>query len=120
MKPTTALAKINFSEGNNKPEANKALTRTGIQKTLMPLVAKALGSLTGYDPMNNVAHARRTLRALMTIAIQPLMSMGAPRDFIASQLMEALDHALAEHAEKFEKAALADGKGKKALKDSND
>ena len=92
-----------------------ALTRTGIQKTLAPLVAKALSSLTGYDPMGNVSHARRTLRALMTIAIQPLMHMGAPKDFIAAQLMEALDHALAEHAEKFTKASKV-----KFLKNSND
>ena len=96
--PSTALAKpINFNEGCNKPEENKALTRTGIQHALGPMVAKVLSALPGYDPMGNVKHARRTLRALMTIAIQPLICMGAPKDFIKAQLLEALEHALEDH-----------------------
>jgi hypothetical protein len=103
---TTKLAKVNFSAGNDQPEPNKALTRTDIQNSLAPMVGKVLSSLPGYDPMNNVAHARRTLRALMTIAIQPLIYMGAPKDFILQQLVEALDHALEDHKANFKAKVL--------------
>ena len=88
------------------------------------MVVAKLSSLVGYDPMNNVAHARRTLRALMTIAIQPLLHMGAPKEFMRAQLIEALDHALEDQAANFKAKALADnaaeakalgGKSKKLL-----
>ena len=99
---STALAKINFSAdiGGSTGE-NNSLTRTGIQKGLAPSIAAKLAGLVGYDPMNNVAHARRTLRALMTIAIQPLLHMGAPKEFMREQLLSALDNALRDHAETF-------------------
>lgn len=95
-----AISKFHANKGKDTG-ANNALTRTGIQKSLGPMVAAKLSSLIGYDPMNNVAHARRTLRALMTIAIQPLIHMGAPKEFMRQQLMEALDNALKDHAESF-------------------
>jgi hypothetical protein len=104
---TNALAKFNANLGGDTGE-NNSLTRTGIQFALAPMVAQKLSSLVGYDPMNNVAHARRTLRALMTIAIQPLLHMGAPKEFMREQLIEALDHALEDHAANFQKKALKD------------
>jgi hypothetical protein len=94
----TKLAKVNFNEGAGEEEPNKALTRTGIQFALAPMIAKVFSAMPGYDPLNNVKHARRTLRAMMTIAIQPLISMGAPKEFLKAQLLEALDHALTDHA----------------------
>jgi len=98
-----AIAKFDKFKANMGKDTgvNNALSRTGIQHSLGPVVAQKLSALLGYDPMNNVAHARRTLRALMTIAIQPLISMGAPKEFMREQLMEALDNALKDHAEKF-------------------
>lgn len=78
---------------------NNSLTRTGIQKVLAPMIQKGLSFLPGYDPMNNGAHARRTLRAMMTIAIYPLLKMGAPKEFMKEQLMDALDNALRDYAE---------------------
>jgi len=103
---SNALAKTNFLANLGKDTGvNKSLTRTGIQHGLAPTIAQKLSSLIGYDPMNNVAHARRTIRALMTIAIQPLLHMGAPKEFMQEQLMEALDNALKDHAEKFKRHA---------------
>jgi hypothetical protein len=107
-----ALVKFNANLGGDTGE-NNSLTRTGIQKALAPFVGKALGFLPGYDPMGNVAHARRTLRALMTIAIQPLISMGAPKEFMRQQLIDALDNALRDHAEEFKQKALTDCKKEK-------
>jgi hypothetical protein len=105
-----ALAKTDFHANmGGDTGVNNALTRTGIQHGLAPTIAQKLSSLIGYDPMNNVAHARRTLRALMTIAIQPLLHMGAPKDFMREQLLEALDNALKDHAENFKAKALKDG-----------
>lgn len=101
----TKLAKIDFYDGQGQ-EKNKSLTRTGIQYALGPVVAKVLSALPGYDPFHNVAHARRTLRALMTIAIQPLISMGAPKEFMREQLMDALDNALNDQAANFKAGAL--------------
>lgn len=111
-----ALAKFEKFNANMGKDTgiNKSLTRTGIQHSLGPVVAAKLSGMLGYDPMNNVAHARRTLRALMTIAIQPLISMGAPKEFMAEQLMEALDNALRDHAEKFKTKELP-SKHSKAL-----
>jgi len=104
---TTALAKTKFhADMGGSTGVNNSLTRTGIQHGLAPMIAEKLSALVGYDPMNNVAHARRTLRALMTIAIQPLLSMGAPKEFMREQLLEALDNALRDHAEKFKTKAL--------------
>ena len=100
------LAKTNFHANmGGDTGVYKSLTRTGIQYGLAPTIAQKLSSLIGYDPMNNVAHARRTLRALMTIAIQPLLHMGAPKEFMREQLMEALDNALKDHAENFKSKA---------------
>lgn len=109
--------KFNANKGKDTG-INNSLSRTGIQRSLGPVVAQKLSALLGYDPMNNVAHARRTLRALMTIAIQPLLSMGAPKEFMAEQLMEALDGALKDHAEKFKTKGLPTptGHGFKKLK----
>jgi len=106
-----ALAKVNFNANlGGDTGKNNALTRTGIQYALAPMVAQKLSSLLGYNPMSNVAHARRTLRALMTIAIQPLLHMGAPKEFMRQQLLDALDNALTDHAANFKKKAISDGK----------
>ena len=104
---TSALAKTNFNaDTGGCTGVNNSLTRTGIQHGLAPYIAEKLAALVGYDPMNNVAHARRTLRALMTIALQPLLSMGAPKEFMREQLLSALDNALLDHAAKFKGKAL--------------
>jgi hypothetical protein len=111
---TSSLAKIDFNANKGGDTgADNALTRTGIQYGLAPMIAQKLSSLIGYDPMNNVAHARRTLRAMMTIALQPLLHMGAPKKFMREQLIEALDNALKDHAENFK------AKAAKALPSSN-
>jgi hypothetical protein len=113
---TTKLATTNFSANlGGDTGLNASLTRTGIQYSLAPAVAKTLSAMPGYDPMHNVAHARRTLRALMTIAIQPLLYMGAPKKFMAEQLMEALDNALTDHEANCSKSGLPSGNTYKSL-----
>jgi hypothetical protein len=76
------------------------------------MIAKVFSAMPGYDPLNNVKHARRTLRAMMTIAIQPLIRMGAPKEFLKAQLLEALEHALTDH-EAEQKLLAADHKAAK-------
>ena len=111
---TNALAKFSANLGEDTG-TNNSLTRTGIQKALAPMIEKGLTFLPGYDPMGNVARARRTLRAMMTIAIQPLLHMGAPEEFMREQLMDALANALRDHREQFQKKALSDCAKDKAL-----
>ena len=112
-----ALAKIDFNANKGGDTGiNNSLSRTGIQHGLAPMIAQKLSGLIGYDPMNNVAHARRTLRALMTIALQPLLHMGAPKEFMREQLLEALDNALRDHGEQFKAKALTDFKSHSKLK----
>jgi hypothetical protein len=108
---SSALAKFNADKGGSTGD-NNSLTRTGIQHSIGPAVAAKLSGLLGYDPMGNVAHARRTLRALMTIAIQPLLFMGAPKEFMREQLLEALDNALRDHAEKFKSKPISTSSAK--------
>ena len=90
----------NFAEGNTVSEKNKALTRTGIMLVLLPAVQSALGTIPGLDVTGSVAHLRRTVRALCTIAVRMLLDAGAPPQFVAQQLIESLGHELEERAAK--------------------
>jgi hypothetical protein len=113
---SSALVKTDFNADiGGCTGVNNSLTRTGIQNGLAPLIAAKLAQLVGYDPMNNVAHARRTLRGLMTIALQPLLSMGAPKEFMRQQLLDALDNALRDHAEQSKVKKLPYGSGAKLV-----
>jgi len=89
-----------FLDGNSIPEANKSLTRTGIMLVLAPAIEAALGSIEGLDVTGNVAHLRRMVRAIVTLAVRPMLDAGAPPEVVAAQLIEALGHELNERAEK--------------------
>ena len=89
-----------FLDGNSIPEANKSLTRTGIMLVLAPANEAALGSIEGLDVTGNVAHLRRMVRAIVTLAVRPMLDAGAPPEVVAAQLIEALGHELNERAEK--------------------
>ena len=90
----------NFLDGNTVPEANKALTRTGIMLALAPAINAALAAIPGFDAAGNTAHLRRTVRALVTLAVRPMLDAGASPEIVAGQLIEALSHELAERADK--------------------
>ena len=105
----------NFTAGNNEPEQNKAHTRTGIMLVLAPALSAALASIPGLDPTGNVAHLRRVVRAVVTLAVRPMLDAGAPPEVVAAQLIEALGHELTERAEKAEAEGQAQSDEAEAL-----
>ena len=105
-----------FGEGSDSPDKNNAHTRTGIMLVLLPVVQTALAGIPGLDLAGNVAHLRRTVRALCTLAIRMLLDAGAPPEFVAAQLGEALAHELKEREEKAQaQAAEAQAEGGAAI-----
>lgn len=79
-------------------------TRTGIQLMLAPAIETALKS-SGLD-MADPNILRRYFRALVHLGITRLLDLGAPPEFLATQMLEALGHEMESRAKQ---AATADG-----------
>lgn len=74
----------------------KSMSRIAIQQALVKPIQEALEKLE-IEP--NPPHLRRVCRALATLGFAPLLDAGAPPQFVAAQLLEALGHEL-EHRKK--------------------